>query len=174
MLRTLTFLLSCVVVSSYRLPKSFPTYQHKLLCANQEPLSAKRIAQNSLSSSFRVGLSITLALLGYNKDSNAFSGLTKDEQQLQQNQRPDAQDGAVVRNGASPDYSAVRKDIENLILDRPEKGPTLVRLAWHSSGTYDKMTKTGGSSKGTIRFPEELGRSMDRFILLFFFQDSLF
>ncbi len=23
-------------------------------------------------------------------------------------------------------------------------GPVLVRLAWHSSGTYDKETKTGG------------------------------
>ena len=36
------------------------------------------------------------------------------------------------------------------------KGPTLVRLAWHSSGTYDKMSRTGGSGKGTIRFKEEL------------------
>lgn len=26
----------------------------------------------------------------------------------------------------------------------------------HSSGTYDKMTRTGGSSLGTIRFKEEL------------------
>jgi len=32
----------------------------------------------------------------------------------------------------------------------------LVRLAWHSSGTYDRMSKTGGSQKGTIRFKEEL------------------
>lgn len=31
-----------------------------------------------------------------------------------------------------------------------------MRLAWHSSGTYDKMTKTGGSAGGTIRFKEEL------------------
>jgi cytochrome c peroxidase len=31
-----------------------------------------------------------------------------------------------------------------------------VRLAWHSSGTYDKMSKTGGSYGGTIRFKEEL------------------
>lgn len=38
----------------------------------------------------------------------------------------------------------------------PAKGPTLVRLAWHSSGTYSKILKDGGSSKGTIRFKEEL------------------
>lgn len=38
----------------------------------------------------------------------------------------------------------------------PSQGPTLVRLAWHSSGTYDRMSNTGGSYKGTIRFKEEL------------------
>lgn len=31
-----------------------------------------------------------------------------------------------------------------------------VRLAWHASGTYDRMSKTGGSNGGTIRFKEEL------------------
>ena len=36
------------------------------------------------------------------------------------------------------------------------QGPTLVRLSWHSSGTYDRMSKTGGSGQGTIRFKEEL------------------
>ena len=34
--------------------------------------------------------------------------------------------------------------------------PRSVRLAWHASGTYDKMTHTGGDGKGTIRFREEL------------------
>ena len=43
-----------------------------------------------------------------------------------------------------------------MIKDDPDLGPTMVRLAWHSSGTYDKMTKTGGSGGGTIRFKEEL------------------
>ena len=38
----------------------------------------------------------------------------------------------------------------------PDFGPTMVRLAWHSSGTYDRMSKTGGSGGGTIRFKEEL------------------
>lgn len=35
-------------------------------------------------------------------------------------------------------------------------GPTLVRLAWHSSGTYSKLGADGGSGGGTIRFKEEL------------------
>mmetsp|Transcript_30950 Transcript_30950/g.42563 ORF Transcript_30950/g.42563 Transcript_30950/m.42563 type:complete len:360 (+) Transcript_30950:73-1152(+) len=56
------------------------------------------------------------------------------------------------------DYAAVKADIVSLIKEDKDlnKGPTLVRLAWHSSGTYDKMSKTGGSGKGTIRFKEEL------------------
>lgn len=31
-----------------------------------------------------------------------------------------------------------------------------LRLAWHSSGTYDRISKTGGSQGGTMRFKEEL------------------
>lgn len=32
----------------------------------------------------------------------------------------------------------------------------LLRLAWHASGTYDKISKSGGSQGGTIRFQQEL------------------
>lgn len=34
-------------------------------------------------------------------------------------------------------------------------GPVLVRLAWHSSGTWDKNDNTGGSYGGTYRFAKE-------------------
>lgn len=54
------------------------------------------------------------------------------------------------------DYKAVADDIAKLVKKNPDWGPTLVRLAWHSSGTYDKISKTGGSGAGTIRFKEEL------------------
>lgn len=80
------------------------------------------------------------------------------------------------------DYKSVASDIMDLVKKDPDKGPSkhsipmheiqydchlifsnshfcflaLVRLAWHSSGTYDKVTKTGGSGGGTIRFKEEL------------------
>lgn len=47
-------------------------------------------------------------------------------------------------------------DLSGVIKKDPNLGPTMVRLAWHSSGTYDKMSKTGGSQQGTIRFKEEL------------------
>ena len=66
---------------------------------------------------------------------------------------------------AAVDWAAVKKDVVSVIAEPStvkgsngigEKGPTLVRLAWHSSGTYDKMSQTGGSGGGTIRFKEEL------------------
>ncbi|KAL1499484.1 hypothetical protein AB1Y20_011687 [Prymnesium parvum] len=57
---------------------------------------------------------------------------------------------------AQPDYAGAKAALKDLIDKDPEFGPTLLRLAWHSSGTYDKMTKTGGSGQGTIRFTEEL------------------
>lgn len=58
--------------------------------------------------------------------------------------------------GSDVDYKAVASDVASIIKSDPNKGPTLVRLAWHSSGTYDKMSKDGGSGGGTIRFKEEL------------------
>jgi catalase (peroxidase I) len=56
------------------------------------------------------------------------------------------------------DFLAVKQEIINLIKSDADlnKGPTLVRLSWHSSGTYSRITQTGGSGKGTIRFQEEL------------------
>ena len=64
---------------------------------------------------------------------------------------------AVAADATSVDYKAVSKDIADLLKSNPDWGPTLVRLAWHSSGTYDAKTKTGGSGGGTIRFDSELG-----------------
>jgi len=54
------------------------------------------------------------------------------------------------------DYAAVRSDIVKL-LHQPEyddgsAGPVLVRLAWHSAGTYDAETDTGGSNGAGMPF----------------------
>jgi len=57
---------------------------------------------------------------------------------------------------AAPDYAGAKAALQEMIKSDPDIGPTMVRLAWHSSGTYDAMSKTGGSGGGTIRFKEEL------------------
>ncbi|KXL45951.1 hypothetical protein M433DRAFT_134374 [Acidomyces richmondensis BFW] len=59
------------------------------------------------------------------------------------------------------DYAAVREDIARL-LNQPEyddgsAGPVLVRLAWHSAGTYDAATDTGGSNGAGMRYEAEGG-----------------
>jgi hypothetical protein len=53
-------------------------------------------------------------------------------------------------------YDDVRSSIVELIAADRTLGPSLVRLSFHSSGTYDMMSNSGGSAKGTIRFKEEL------------------
>ena len=62
---------------------------------------------------------------------------------------------------AAPDYAGAKAALAAMITADPDIGPTMVRLAWHSSGTYDKMSKTGGSGGGTIRFKEELAHGGD-------------
>ena len=57
---------------------------------------------------------------------------------------------------SAPDYAGAKSALQELITKDENIGPTMVRLAWHSSGTYDKMSKTGGNGGGTIRFKEEL------------------
>merc|ERR1712093_588081 len=65
------------------------------------------------------------------------------------------------RMSKTGDFDAVRKDIAKL-LHQPEyddgsAGPVLVRLAWHSAGTYDAETDTGGSNGAGMRYEAEGG-----------------
>lgn len=53
-------------------------------------------------------------------------------------------------------FDAIRGEIVELIKADLTLGPSLVRLSFHSAGTYDRISKTGGSAKGTIRFESEL------------------
>lgn len=78
---------------------------------------------------------------------------------LQEN-APTAAAVPKVFNPTKEDYQKVY----NLIAERLEEkedyddgsyGPVLVRLAWHASGTYDKLTGTGGSNGATMRFAPE-------------------
>ncbi|KAF8550609.1 heme peroxidase [Imleria badia] len=58
------------------------------------------------------------------------------------------------------DYSKVYKRISEVIdeagsYDDGSFAPVLLRLAWHSSGTYDKQSNAGGSNYATMRFEPE-------------------
>jgi catalase (peroxidase I) len=63
--------------------------------------------------------------------------------------------------GSSVDYDAVKKDIADILddydWDDGSWGPVLIRLAWHSSGTYDKSDNSGGSNGATMRYALEAG-----------------
>lgn len=57
------------------------------------------------------------------------------------------------------DFAAVRENLINM-MDSPDwddgsYAPLLIRLAWHSSGTYNRGDGTGGSNGATMRFAKE-------------------
>jgi cytochrome c peroxidase len=74
-----------------------------------------------------------------------------------------------LKNAGSDDddvarYQKVYDEIAFQLEERDEHddgsfGPVLVRLSWHTSGTYDKETDTGGSNGATMRFAPEGGQS---------------
>ncbi|KAL3926470.1 MAG: hypothetical protein SGARI_005596 [Bacillariaceae sp.] len=60
---------------------------------------------------------------------------------------------------APVDYDNVRDELK-LVMDNPSwddgsLAPFFIRLAWHSSGTYDKASGTGGSNGAGMRFETE-------------------
>lgn len=61
----------------------------------------------------------------------------------------------LLASSPSLNVKAIREKIEKLIDDEPSRGPLLIRLAWHASGTYNKNDGTGGSNGATMRFPPE-------------------
>lgn len=69
---------------------------------------------------------------------------------------------ASPAHNATPDYVKMKADIIAAIAADDERrgdgtsiGPTLVRLAWHASGTFSIFDKTGGSNGATMRFGPE-------------------
>ncbi|KAI0836269.1 heme peroxidase [Hypoxylon sp. FL0890] len=53
--------------------------------------------------------------------------------------------------------AAVRQLLHQPDYDDGSAGPVLVRLAWHSAGTYCKETNTGGSNGAGMRYEKEGG-----------------
>ncbi|GAB4820287.1 hypothetical protein N2152v2_007333 [Parachlorella kessleri] len=100
------------------------------------------------------GFKLLLALTGaagglyYAKEKGLLDGVTGVPAPLKQ------------QEDFKPDYDAVRAAISDLLDSNPDYddgsyGPILVRLAWHTSGTYDKNTGRGGSNGATMRFAPE-------------------
>lgn len=67
-----------------------------------------------------------------------------------------ASSDVVSAKDASVDISKVKDAIADVIDDDNAIGPTFLRLAWHSSGSYSKPLGTGGSDGGTIRGKPEI------------------
>jgi len=67
--------------------------------------------------------------------------------------------GAEAEEKQKVDYDKVREDIKKILdnekYDDGSYGPVLIRLAWHSAGTYSKKDHNGGSDGATMRFEPE-------------------
>ena len=66
---------------------------------------------------------------------------------------------AASRAAREGDYAAVRATLVAMMDDEGwddgSYAPVLIRLAWHSSGTYCAASRTGGSNGATMRFARE-------------------
>ena len=47
----------------------------------------------------------------------------------------------TARAADAVDYKAVAADVAKIIKSDPDKGPTFLRLAWHSSGAVHQMSR---------------------------------
>lgn len=67
----------------------------------------------------------------------------------------------------SSDVQGAKAAIADMLDENEDMGPTLVRLAWHSSGTWDAASRTGGSNGATMRFAAESahGANAGKFVI---------
>ena len=68
-------------------------------------------------------------------------------------------DASASASFVPAEYAAVARAVRGVLRDPAHDdgslGPVLVRLAWHSCGTYDRESGTGGSRGATMRFAPE-------------------
>ncbi|KAI9442546.1 heme peroxidase [Lactarius indigo] len=134
--------------------------------ARRAPLISTRIPKASFRSSFRkysteapppkssnTALYATIGL-GYYAYSSSDTAATTAKSGVQ------ATKAALKFTPTKADYQKVYDKIAQKIDDAGDYddgsfGPVLLRLAWHSAGTFDKESKTGGSNYATMRFDSE-------------------
>lgn len=63
--------------------------------------------------------------------------------------------GVVFALSPQVNYDSVRAEVGKILEEDEDMAPTMVRLAWHASGTYSCISKDGGSEGGTMRFAPE-------------------
>ncbi|CAO3654181.1 unnamed protein product [Mucor hiemalis] len=109
-------------------------------------------------------LSLGVAYTYYEKKQKEKLALVKDEEEKKSDESKPKEDTpkqvAVTDKSKNIDYQSVYNDIAELLDSNPDYddgsyGPVLLRLAWHSSGTFNKEDKSGGSSGGTMRHKAE-------------------
>ncbi|KAI9256958.1 cytochrome c peroxidase Ccp1 [Sporodiniella umbellata] len=139
-------------------------------------LTFHKTAQRGYSSSPSKGHSpllwigcISLGAAGnhyYEKNIKRSKELTKDQGSEGSEEKKEKQKTTAtgLDHKKEIDYQSVYNDIANLLESDPDYddgsfGPVLLRLAWHSSGTFKLEDKSGGSNGGTMRFKSEADHS---------------
>ncbi|KAF0852534.1 mitochondrial cytochrome c peroxidase (Ccp1) [Andalucia godoyi] len=109
------------------------------------------------NSAVRAGLSLgSAAVLGHCVSSlNSVSSFRDVDLPFASSLFAESRKPPVATISKTGDYKAVRTAIEQLISEDINIAPTLLRLAWHASGTFSRSHNNGGSSGGRIRHSPE-------------------
>ncbi|KAF8482576.1 heme peroxidase [Russula ochroleuca] len=139
---------------SARIPKqSFRPSFRKYSTEAPPPESPPKSSNTALYAAIGLALVGGIGYYAYNSSDTAATTVKSGAQ---------AAKSALKFTPTKADYQKVYNRIAHKIDDAGDYddgsfGPVILRLAWHSSGTYDKETKTGGSNYATMRFePESL------------------
>ena len=120
---------------------------------NTKPLYALAAATGALGS--------IVAYNNYNNNNNNSSSSNRGNKGLGALAASVPSLHAAAAEKSTHDYQKVYNAIATKLRDDDEYddyigyGPVLVRLAWHTSGTFNKSDNTGGSYGGTYRFAKE-------------------